>query len=60
MAAPKKPNAAAKAKLKRFLKQGDPQDIASVLVQTLMHRAEVAAQVQKDLAEAESKTKDEE
>ena len=48
-----KPNAAAKAKLKRFLKKGHPDDIASVLVQTLMHRAEVAAKVQQDLLKDE-------
>ena len=50
----KKPDAAAKAKLKRFLKKGNPEDIASVIFHTLTHSAEVAAQVHGDLVKDEN------
>jgi hypothetical protein len=36
-----------RAKLKAFLQNGDSDDVASVLVHTLMHRADVAAEYNK-------------
>ncbi len=38
-------------KLKRFLKEGDGEDVASVLVHSLMHRADTMAGVQEDASE---------
>lgn len=36
-----------RAKLKAFLQSGDSEDVASVLVHTLMHRADVAKEFNK-------------
>lgn len=39
-----KKKAETRAKLKAFLQSGDSEDVASVLVHTLMHRADKAAE----------------
>ena len=36
-----------RAKLKEFLRSGDSEDVTSVLVHTLMHRADVTAESNK-------------
>ena len=38
-------------KLKRFLKEGDGEDVASVLMHSLMHRADTMAGAQEDAYE---------
>lgn len=45
-------------KLKRFLQEGHPDDVASVLVHTLMQRADVAAQMKAELEKEKQKKKD--
>lgn len=43
----KKHQDAAREKLRHFLYNGDPEDVASVLVHTLMQRADVAEELEK-------------
>lgn len=57
MAKQNKPDEARK-KLKRFLQEGHPDDVASVLVHTLMQRADVAAQMKIELEKEKQKKKD--